>query len=207
MRQPFAPRTCPSYGPKRRNHGKSTLRRTRRDEPKTPACAPEKQPPDRRYYRPGVSRSYRGTAGHPWAPPSTLQYAVSSLLLIDVCVLSGTGQSIPLQGRGRKRRLLIAKWPCKIPFGNRHLRFIAAPQFSIRCCPFPVLPLGAPSTLLRSHCRWRVKQGRQLVSAGVICFALPDSDTLVLERLSFALHAAQLTCYPLRPLFFNLLVD
>ena len=78
---------------------------------------------------------------------STLLAAFSSLTPAR-CQEPAIVESIPLQGRGRKRRFSIAKCSCKIPFGNRHLRFIVASRFSIHCCPFPVLPLGVASTSL-----------------------------------------------------------
>ena len=205
MRQPFAPPTCPSYGPKQRNHGKSTLRRSRRDEPK-------RLPARRRNSRPIVGAIGRVRRGHiavrqaipgPLRPP--LQYAVIRLLLLTSACCQGrpTTESIPLQGRRGKRRFLIAKRGRKTPFGNRHLRCIAAPRFPFAVAHSLFLHLACRPPLLCGRCRWRTKQGCQLVSAGVTRFALLDSVTLVSERLCFALHAPQLICCPLRPLFFD----
>ena len=133
---------------------------------------------------------------------STLLAAFSSLTSA-CCQGPATAESIPLQGRGGKRRFLIAKCSRRTPFGKRHLRCIAASRFPFAVAHLLFLHLACRPPLLCGRCCWRAKQGRQLVSAGVTCFALLDSDTLVSERLCFALHAPQLTCCPLRPLFFG----
>ena len=85
LRAPDLPKLWPKAAKSRKEHSAQVPKR----RAKTPACTPEKQPPDRRCYRPGASRSYRGTARHPWAPPSTSTVRCYPSSTLDVCVLPG----------------------------------------------------------------------------------------------------------------------